>query len=172
VVASLAALGSVIAASSCCLPLLPFLFAAGAAGTSAFVAQIATVPACSVGAADCVWLLQVLASEAMQLQAQPDQHFPFVVLGVCGFCIHLLPAVDRQPGGRPLGRQIMSRKRILLLAVLLVAFGAVYYFYVGHSTPKGQPPLVSFSSGNLTPLKTAFNGSASSIRVVVMLSPT
>src|SRR5579859_6372374 len=39
-VASLAALGSVIAASSCCLPLLPFLFAAGAAGTSAFFAQL------------------------------------------------------------------------------------------------------------------------------------
>jgi hypothetical protein len=38
--ASLAALGSVIAASSCCLPLLPFLFAAGAAGTSAFLAQL------------------------------------------------------------------------------------------------------------------------------------
>src|SRR6266852_5326189 len=31
---------SVVAASSCCLPLLPFLFAAGAAGTSAFVAQL------------------------------------------------------------------------------------------------------------------------------------
>jgi cytochrome c biogenesis protein CcdA len=40
VVASLAALGSVVAASSCCLPLLPFLFAAGAAGTSAFVVQL------------------------------------------------------------------------------------------------------------------------------------
>ena len=40
VIASLAAVGSVIAASSCCLPLLPFLFAAGAAGTSAFVAQL------------------------------------------------------------------------------------------------------------------------------------
>jgi uncharacterized membrane protein len=40
VVASLAALGSVIAASSCCVPLLPFLFAAGVAGTSAFVAQL------------------------------------------------------------------------------------------------------------------------------------
>jgi len=39
VIASIAALGSVIAASSCCLPLLPFLFAAGAASTSAFVAQ-------------------------------------------------------------------------------------------------------------------------------------
>src|SRR5438105_14611441 len=40
VVASLAALGGVIAASSCCLPLLPFVFAAGAAGTSAFIAQL------------------------------------------------------------------------------------------------------------------------------------
>ena len=39
-IASLAALGGVIAASSCCLPLLPFLFAAGAAGTSAFVTQL------------------------------------------------------------------------------------------------------------------------------------
>lgn len=37
-VASIAALVSVIAASSCCLPLLPFLFAAGAASTSVFVA--------------------------------------------------------------------------------------------------------------------------------------
>jgi hypothetical protein len=35
VFASLAALGSVILASSCCLPLVPFLFAAGAAGSSA-----------------------------------------------------------------------------------------------------------------------------------------
>jgi hypothetical protein len=37
---SLAALGSVIMASSCCLPLLPFAFAAGAAGTSAFVGKL------------------------------------------------------------------------------------------------------------------------------------
>src|SRR5438445_12766128 len=40
VVVSLAALGSVVAASSCCLPLLPFVFAAGAAGTSAVIAQL------------------------------------------------------------------------------------------------------------------------------------
>ena len=33
-VASVAAIGSVLAASSCCLPLLPFLFAAGVAGSS------------------------------------------------------------------------------------------------------------------------------------------
>jgi hypothetical protein len=65
----------------------------------------------------------------------------------------------------------MTRRRIVLVMVL-VAFEALYYFYGGHSTPKGQPPLVSFSSGDLMPLKTAFNDSASSIRVVVMLSPT
>ena len=66
----------------------------------------------------------------------------------------------------------MNRKRILLVVLLLLAFGAVYHFYGGHSVPKGQPPLVSFSSGDLTPLKTAFNASTSPIRVVVMLSPT
>jgi cytochrome bd-type quinol oxidase subunit 2 len=35
--AGLAALGSVVAASSCCLPILPFAFAAGAAGSSAIL---------------------------------------------------------------------------------------------------------------------------------------
>lgn len=39
IIASITALGSVIAASSCCLPLLPFLFAAGTAGTSVLLAQ-------------------------------------------------------------------------------------------------------------------------------------
>lgn len=38
--ASFAALGSIVLASSCCLPLLPFLFAAGAAGSSAFFVKI------------------------------------------------------------------------------------------------------------------------------------
>ena len=66
----------------------------------------------------------------------------------------------------------MNRRRIFLFVVLLIAFGTAYYFYGGSSTPKGQPPLVRFSSDDLTPLKNAFNNSASSIRVVVMLSPT
>jgi cytochrome bd-type quinol oxidase subunit 2 len=35
--AGLAAIGSVLAASSCCLPILPFLMAAGLAGSSAFL---------------------------------------------------------------------------------------------------------------------------------------
>ena len=38
--ASLGALGGVIAASSCCLPLPPFLLAASAAGSSAFFVKV------------------------------------------------------------------------------------------------------------------------------------
>src|SRR3989442_10772407 len=55
IAASLAALGSVVLASSCCLPLLPFLFAAGAAGTSALFVKlrlfllIASVPFIAFG---------------------------------------------------------------------------------------------------------------------------
>ena len=66
----------------------------------------------------------------------------------------------------------MNRKRIILVALVLIVFGFPYYCYGGSATPKGQPPLVRFSSDDLTPLKSAFNNSASSIRVVVMLSPT
>jgi hypothetical protein len=40
IAASFAALGSVVLASSCCLPLLPFLFAAGTAGTSSFFVKL------------------------------------------------------------------------------------------------------------------------------------
>src|SRR5258705_11562477 len=40
IVASLAALGSAVLASSCCLPMFPFIFAAGAAGSSAFFVKI------------------------------------------------------------------------------------------------------------------------------------
>jgi len=38
--ASAGALASVVAASSCCLPLIPFVAAAGAAGSSAFLSSI------------------------------------------------------------------------------------------------------------------------------------
>jgi len=66
----------------------------------------------------------------------------------------------------------MNRKRIFSVVLAVALLGAAYYFYGGSSTHKGQPRLVSFSSGDLTPLKGAFNGSATSIRVVVMLLPT
>ena len=38
--ASLGALGSILAATSCCWPILPFLFAAGTAGSSAWLVRL------------------------------------------------------------------------------------------------------------------------------------
>lgn len=66
----------------------------------------------------------------------------------------------------------MNGKRILLGVAVLLVLGAGYYFYGGHATPRGQQPLVSFSHGDVTLLKNTFNGSASSVRVLLLLSPT
>jgi hypothetical protein len=66
----------------------------------------------------------------------------------------------------------MNGKRIVLPVLAVVGIGIGYYFYGGHATPKGQPPLVRFSAGDLAPLQAAFNNSASSVRLIVMLSPT
>src|SRR5215471_7587342 len=40
IIASLSALGGMVLASSCCLPLAPFLLAAGTAGSSAFFVKL------------------------------------------------------------------------------------------------------------------------------------
>jgi hypothetical protein len=66
----------------------------------------------------------------------------------------------------------MNWKRVLWVVGGLVILGVGYHFYGGGSTPKGQPPLVSLNSSNMPTLKDAFNSSASSIRLLVMLSPT
>ena len=67
----------------------------------------------------------------------------------------------------------MKRKGIIVTSVLVaLAFVAFYYFYWGSTAPKGQQPLVSLNSSNVAPLKNAFNASASSVRLIVMLSPT
>ena len=69
----------------------------------------------------------------------------------------------------------MKRKRIILLLVAVViaaALLAVYYFYLGSTVPNGQQPLTRLNSSNIGSLKNAFNESANSIRVIVMLSPT
>ena len=66
----------------------------------------------------------------------------------------------------------MNRKRIVWIVVALLAFALFYYLYGGGTAPNGQLPLLSLNAGNMAALKDAFNGSASSVRVLVMLSPT
>ncbi len=66
----------------------------------------------------------------------------------------------------------MKGKHILWIAVAVVVIGAGYYLFGGSATPKGQPPLTRVNSQNISELKTAFNNSAASPRMLVMLSPT
>lgn len=67
----------------------------------------------------------------------------------------------------------MKRKGIIIGSVLaVILFVLFYYFYLGSTVPNGQQPLVYLNSTNVTSLKDAFNSSANSVRVIVMLSPT
>jgi hypothetical protein len=69
----------------------------------------------------------------------------------------------------------MKRRHIVLSVLAAAGFLILYIFYYlygGSATPTGQQPLASLNSSNLSSLKDAFNGSANSVRVLVMLSPT
>lgn len=65
----------------------------------------------------------------------------------------------------------MNRKKAGFLAVVLIAVFLIYYLY-GSTTPTGQQRLVRLNNSNLSSLKDAFNGSANSVRVLILVSPT
>ena len=66
----------------------------------------------------------------------------------------------------------MKRKSVILWSVVVAITFLVVYYYWGSTVPSGQQPLVRLNSFNVASLKDAFNGSANSVRLVVMLSPT
>ena len=67
----------------------------------------------------------------------------------------------------------MKKFLIIIVAIAAIALGYLaYYLYGGSTVPNGQQPLVRLTDSNLTTLKDSFNGSANSVRVVLMLSPT
>jgi len=67
----------------------------------------------------------------------------------------------------------MKRIGIIIGCILAIVVATVfYYLYLGSTVPDGQQPLVHLNSANVASLKDAFNGSAYSVRVIVMLSPT
>src|SRR5260370_39466527 len=67
---SFAAIGSVLAASSCCLPLFPFMMAAGLAGTAAFLSQVRPY---LFGRLDPVYCFGVLSSVAREKMPAPNE---------------------------------------------------------------------------------------------------
>jgi hypothetical protein len=54
--------------------------------------------------------------------------------------------------------------------VLLAILG--WYYFGGHTTPKGQPSLVTLNTQTFTSFRATFNEAADRVRVVVLLSPT
>ena len=59
-----------------------------------------------------------------------------------------------------------------MIASAVALGGSLFYFYGGHDTPDGQPPLIDLVPGNFASLKDAFNAASSEVRVVLMFSPT
>lgn len=67
----------------------------------------------------------------------------------------------------------MKRKKIVLLVFAVAVAGLLFYLYAGHAVPQGQKPLVKLdAAAGTAPLRDAFNQSASSTRVLLLLSPT
>jgi hypothetical protein len=65
-----------------------------------------------------------------------------------------------------------GRKGIIFGSVMAFAFLVFFYLYGGSTAPEGQQPLVRLNISNLRSLKEAFNGSANSVRLLVLVSPT
>jgi len=66
----------------------------------------------------------------------------------------------------------MRRKGIIFGSIAAIAFLAFYYFYGGSAVPDGQQPLVRLNGSNIASVKDAFNGSANSVRLLILVSPT
>lgn len=58
----------------------------------------------------------------------------------------------------------------IALALILAALG--WYSWGPRHAPHGQPELVSLDAGNSGSVVEAFNRDASSVRILVLLSPT
>lgn len=66
------------------------------------------------------------------------------------------------------------KKALIVFALIASLFAgfAVWHAYRPRQTPRGQAPLESLNSRNLGNFQKAFNSSPSSVRMVLLLSPT
>jgi hypothetical protein len=65
----------------------------------------------------------------------------------------------------------MRRAWTTVLAVALAIGGIFYLTRPGHA-PAGQPPLVEITGPSLAALQAEFNRTSSSLRIILLLSPT
>lgn len=100
---NIAAIGSVLAASSCCLPVLPFVMAAGFAGGSAFLSAARTY---LLGASILLIAFGFYQAWREKKCERRPSRISAVVLWVSTLFrgdLDLLSAGDGQRGGRPTG---------------------------------------------------------------------
>lgn len=64
----------------------------------------------------------------------------------------------------------MNTERLAWLLGLVVAFGIAWYFLWSAVTPTGQPPLTRLTNEHA--FVSAFNRTASDVRMVLLFSPT
>lgn len=66
----------------------------------------------------------------------------------------------------------MKRTLTIVLAVALAIGGGIFYLTRPGRPPAGQPPLVEITGPSLAALQAEFNRPSSSLRIILLLSPT
>ena len=141
---SIAAIAGVVAASSCCLPVLPFVAAAGLAGGSTVL-----------------WM------------ARPYLLAGSVLLVALGFFQAARSRkCGRRPSVFTSALLWLSAAVVVLSLVFPQAAGAVVSLTGGNRTPAGQPALADLTPRTAPDLRTAFNAAKDDARLLVFLSPT
>jgi hypothetical protein len=144
---ALAAAGSVLAASSCCLPVLPFALAAGFAGGSAVLSAARPY---LLGAS----VLFIAFGFYQARQARKCRRKPGVAAPILLWMSALFVAFS-----------VFFPEAMANVAADVLSRGS-------KPAPAGQPPLVSLTPANLAGIRDAFNAAIDDIRVLVFLSPT
>lgn len=65
-----------------------------------------------------------------------------------------------------------SRKLLLVVAIVVIVLGALWFQFGGHRTAPGQAPLADLNAQSLARLRADFNAAADQPRMILLLSPT
>jgi hypothetical protein len=141
---SVAAIFGVLAASTCCLPILPFVAAAGLAGGSTLL-----------------WMLRpYLLGASILLVA-----FGFYQAFRAKQC-------NRRPGAMSSLLLWLPAAVVAMSIFFPQAASAVLYISGGNQSPPGQPSLSDITAQTESTLKTSFNAAGQDVRLLLFLSPT
>ena len=66
----------------------------------------------------------------------------------------------------------MRQNRALWLVFAITILVSGFYLWGSSSTPHGQPPFVSLNEANVSQFQQSFDAASSTMRIVVLLSPT